>query len=215
MEKKKLFTTKNIALTGILLAVEIVLQLLSYIIPTPININLSLIPITIGAILGGPIVGCFLGFMSGVIVILSPNTVNMFMAISPIGTILTCLIKTSIAGLLAGLIVKAFKEKHDVLSSILASLVVPIINTGLFVIFAYFFFKEGLGFDSFANLFAAFIGVNFLFEIVSTVLIAPSLIKIVIAKKNIVSRCWLIKYNELNIIEGEHNYGRFFRSRLH
>ena len=172
MEKKKPFNTKTIALVGMLTAIEIVLQLLSYIIPSAVNINLSLIPIAIGAIIGGPTVGAFLGFASGVIVLVSPNTVTLFMAMSPVGTIITCLTKTTIAGLVAGFIAKALK-KHDIVGSILASFVVPVINTGMFIIFALLFFSEWIG-----GAIAALLGINFLFEVVSTMLIGPTLYKI-------------------------------------
>ena len=176
MNKK--ISTRNIALTGLLAAIEVVLQLLSYIIPTAVNINLSLIPIALGALLMGPIAGGFLGLISGVIVLVSPNTVSVFMAISPFGTILTCLSKTTVAGLVAGFIAKALRNKHDVLGAILASIVIPVINTGMFIIYTYIFFKEGLGLPTFASIFTAFIGINFLFEVVSTLLLGPSLYKI-------------------------------------
>ena len=177
MNKKK-FSSKDIALTGILTAIAIVLQLLSNIIPTTVNINLSLIPIVLGALLLGPIAGAFLGLVNGVIILLSPNTVSVFIAISPFGTILTCLTKTTVAGLVAGFIAKGLRNKNDVLASVLASIVVPVINTGMFIIYTIIFFKEGLGLPTIGSILTAFIGINFIFEIVSTLILGPSLYKI-------------------------------------
>ena len=178
MEKKKLFSVKDIVGTALLLAVMIVLQLLSMVIPTAVTINLSLIPITIAAILYGPLSGGFLGLVCGAIIVATPNTVNLFMSASPVATVFTCLLKTSIAGVLAGLVYKVFKEKHPILGSILASIIVPLINTLIFVVMCNFFFLEALKLTNIWQVFAALIGINFLFESISNIIICPSLLQI-------------------------------------
>ena len=170
------FTTRNIVALGLLIAVTVALQAVSIIIPTPVNMNLSLIPITIAAILYGPIAGGIIGLVSGVMVLVSPNTVTVFMAISPVATVFACLTKTAIAGVVAGLVAKLCEKKDKkVLGSILASILVPLINTGIFVIFCVCWFMEGLGLTSFGMIFTALIGVNFLIEIVINVVICPTL----------------------------------------
>lgn len=178
MEKKRI-DTKTIVLAGLLTALTILLQFLSTIIPTGVNLNLALVPITLGAVLLGPYVGAFLGLVCGAVILLSPNTVTVFMAISPVGTILACLLKTTIAGLLAGFVAKAFKEKNDLLSAVLASIIVPLVNTLIFAIIAYFFFLEGLGLSDFWSIFTVLIGLNFLFEIVTNVIISPTTYKVI------------------------------------
>lgn len=180
--KNKFFTTKLITTTAILLAIEIICQLLTMVIPTTVNLNLSLIPIVIGAMLYGPVVGGFLGFACGVIILLSPNTVTLFMSISPVATIFTCLLKTCLAGVTAGFVYKALEKKNSMLGSILASILVPVINTLIFCIFTYFFFKEGLGLPDFGSIITAFIGLNFLFEVVTTTVVGPTLIKVISRK---------------------------------
>lgn len=183
MEKKKLFTVKDIVGTALLLALELVLQLLGSIIPTPVTMNLSLIPITIGAIIFGPISGAFLGLTCGLILILTPNTVTLFMSISPFGTVLTCLVKTALAGLAAGFIYLPFKKKGmNLVGAIIASIVVPLLNTLVFSIFCLIFFMDGLRAQGFAitdywSLFTVFIGFNFLIEIVSNTVICPMISK--------------------------------------
>lgn len=180
MEKGKLFNTKAIVGTGLLLAIEVALQVLSMVIPSPVTINLSLIPITIGAILYGPISGLFLGIMCGVIVLVTPNTVTLFMATSPVATVLVCLSKTGLAGLLAGFIYKWMKVKHPIAGSILASFVVPFINTLIFSIVCYFFFLDALGLKNFWEIFTILIGVNFIFELLSNVIICPTLYNVLL-----------------------------------
>lgn len=184
MEKKGKISNRTIAVTGLLLAIEIIFQCISMIIPGGVNFNLSLIPITIGAILFGPLVGCFLGLASGVIVLVSPNTVDVFFSVSPVATIFCCLIKTAFAGFFAGLIAKLLKKKHNTLGSILASIIVPVFNTFIFSIFAYFFFKDALHFNNYGEILFALIGLNFLIEFVTTLIVAPTLYKMVLTRRH-------------------------------
>lgn len=186
MEKKKYFNTKMIATTGILVGIEILVQVIgNYINPGFANINLSLVPIAIGAILYGPIVGGFLGLVCGVMVLISPSTMQFFFAVSPIGTVITCLLKTTIAGVAAGLVMKLFKEDKKIYGVIIASILVPLLNTALFCIFALIFFLpilQGMVSDTMptiaAALFLGMVGVNFFLEIISSVILTPSLYKI-------------------------------------
>ncbi len=188
MANKKFFNTKMIASTGILLGVEIVLQVIgNYIQPGFANINLSLIPICLGAILNGPIVGGLLGLVCGVMVLVSPSTISVFFAVSPIGTVLACLLKTTLAGIIAGFIFKAFKNKNTLVGSILVSIAVPVINTGVFAAFTAIFFTpildnmvaSGMFTNAALALFLGMIGLNFILEIVSTTILTPSLYKII------------------------------------
>ena len=187
MNKKRHFNTRMIATTGMLLALEIVLQIIGNYVVIPggfANLNFSLIFIALGAILYGPIVGGLLGLVSGILTLFSPSTMSVFFSISPAGTILACLLKTTVAGVVAGIISKLLKKNHDLLSSILASIVVPILNTGIFALFTIIFFKPllaGINPDSMAAaLFLGLIGFNFIFEVIVTVIVAPSLYKILL-----------------------------------
>lgn len=190
MEKSRLFNVKNIVGTAILVAVEVILQLIGMIIPTPVTVNLSLVPITIGAILFGPISGGFLGIISGLIILLTPNTVTLFMAISPVGTVITCLTKTMFAGVIAGLAYVPFKNKNmKMIGVIIASILVPLINTFVFSIWCLIFFIDGLnqmGFDlhSYWAIFTGFIGFNFILEIIANTIVTPSIYKAIDASSN-------------------------------
>lgn len=185
MEKRRFFNTRMIATVGVLTAIEIVLQVIgNYVAPGGFtSLNFSLIIISLGAILYGPVVGGFLGFVSGTMTILAPSTLSYFYSVSPLGTILTCLLKTTLAGVLAGLIMMIFK-KYDkkTAGSIVASILVPIINTGVFAIFCLVFFMDRLTEINPNNiasaLFLGMIGFNFIFEILTTSIVAPSLTKI-------------------------------------
>ena len=185
MEKKRFFNTKMIATTGVLLAIEIVLQLIGNYIIIPggfANLNFSLIIIALGAILYGPVVGGFLGLVSGVMTLFSPSTISFFFSVSPIGTVLACILKTTLAGIIAGLLMELFKKKHETVGIILVSILIPVINTGVFAIFCLLFFMDilkGINPTNIASaLFISLIGFNFVFEVLTTAIIAPSLYKV-------------------------------------
>ena len=123
---------KNIAVNGILAALTAVLTF----IPIPIgslNLNLGLIPIAIGAVLYGAKSGLFIGLVNGVCVLLSPAT-QAFFALNVFGTILVCLLKTGLSGVICALIYNLIKKKNEYVGVICGSLLIPIVNTLIFII---------------------------------------------------------------------------------
>ncbi len=161
--------------TALFTALVVVLQLLSnYISFGPVNITLSLTPIVLGALLYGPIVGALLGLVNGAIVLTAPATLSVFMTANPVATVFICLLKTAIAGAIAGFMPMIFRnEKIRLIGVILASLLVPIINTGLFAIGSLIFFMDI--FKSIEYLFLTAIGVNFLIEFGVNALLSPTI----------------------------------------
>jgi len=176
MERKKFFTTKTIAGLGILTSLVIVLQFMAnyiYILPN-VSLNLSLVPIVVGALFYGPLGGAFLGLVDGVIVLFAPGTMAYFWPFSQYGTILTCLFKTLIAGALAGVIFIPFKMKHEKIGVVVSAISCPIINTGLFVGCVFLFFynlvlqqaQQTYSGDVWAYIAFGMIGINFIIELV-------------------------------------------------
>lgn len=161
--------------TALFTALVVVLQLLSnYISFGPVNITLSLTPIVLGALLYGPIVGGFLGLVNGAIVLTAPSTLGTFMPYNPVATVFICLLKTTIAGVVTGFIPMIFKKgKLRIFGVILASLLVPIINTGLFALGSVIFFMDIFG--SVEYLFLTAIGINFLIEFGINALLSPTI----------------------------------------
>ena len=189
----KRITTQQIVGTGLLLALEIIFQIIgNYLQIGPVNINLSLVTVVLGAVLYGPLSGAVLGFFNGLIVLLSPSTIAIFMPISPIGTVIACLLKCTIAGLVAGLLFKLFENKNNLIGLIIASLLVPIINTGIFSIVCLLFFRpfleSGVS-EAFPNIGAflifGVIGINFIVEIISTAVISVPLGMILLKREKV------------------------------
>lgn len=139
--KKTFFTAKNIATIGILMALVIVLQMFcgSINIAGLITLNFSLIPIVLGAIVLGPVAGALLGFANGIViliqVILTPTGFYYIIwTYSPIITTLICIVKTTVAGFVGGIVFRLISKKNTLAATFTAAAIVPVINTALFVL---------------------------------------------------------------------------------
>lgn len=191
MERK--FNTKIIAGLGVLTALVIVLQLFSnYVTFGPVSITMALIPVVVGACMYGPWGGLFLGVVQGVLVLTAPSTAGFF-TLSPAGTIVACLLKGGMAGFIPGLVFMFLKNKHLRLGVILAAILSPICNTGIFTIFAFTVFfdmvkslADNAGQNIVAFYLVAFIGVNFLIEFAVNTLLSPVVYSVysIVTKKN-------------------------------
>ena len=131
MERKRFFTSRNIAFLSVLLALVIVLQVFASAIPIgTTKISLTLIPIVLGAVLLGPLAGAFLGAAFGVVVIVAALAgadafTYILIADHPVLTIALCLIKGAAAGFVAGLLDRAIRKKNEYAAVIAASLAAP------------------------------------------------------------------------------------------
>lgn len=194
-KKSGFFSPKTISATGVLTTIEIILQIVgNFIAIGPVSINLSLIPIALGAILYGPACGAFLGMINGLAVIFAPSTIAIFMPINPLATIFICLLKSTVAGIVAGYIYRIFKKRLPTLGAVLASISVPVVNTGLFAVGAILFFQDFLTSpgviqnlpNMYAALFIVVIGWNFIFELAANTILSPTISRIVtvVGKRN-------------------------------
>lgn len=171
-------------------AIVAVLQYISMFIKFgPFNITLALTPIVVGAVLYGPKAGGVLGFIMGLVVLLT--NAEAFFVVNPIATIFVCLFKSMFAGILAGLIIQWFKkiQKNETISIILASVITPIINTGIFVICCLLFFFPTLtewanGENTLVYLFVTMIGLQFVVEFLINAILSPVVIRLVDIVKN-------------------------------
>ena len=200
MEKKRLDTRK---LTGmaLLTAVVVILQLLGQFVRFgPFSISLVLIPIVVGAALYGIWAGVWLGFVFGVVVLLQPDT-GVFLTVNPLGTIFVVLLKGSLAGLVSALVYKAL-QKVDMqllmtvrgkevwgteIGVIVAAIVCPIINTGIFLLGCLVFFlptisewAAAMGFESVGKyMILGLVGGNFLFELLFNIILSPVIVRLI------------------------------------
>lgn len=192
MKKTAFFTSKNIAFLAVLLALVIVLQIVGTLIgnlgvTAP---SLVLIPIVLGAILLGPLAGGILGFVFGLVVVLAGITgldkfTLILFADHPFLTILLCLLKGAAAGVVSGFVFKALRGKSEGAAVVTASLVAPIVNTGLFILGALLmsdtlnanFVADGQSVLYFLVIGCA--GLNFIFEFIINAVASPAIYTVV------------------------------------
>ena len=171
---------EKITIITIFAALIVILQCIS----TFINfgsfpITLTLIPIIVGGAVYGPFVGMILGIVFGIVVSLmvvtglDPSGATM-LAIHPVITVSVCLIKGALAGLCSALVYKFMKNKNEKTAIILAAAVAPLVNTcTLFIVLIVFFDS------SFAVMVSAIMSINFLIELLTNIILAPSLLGLI------------------------------------
>lgn len=189
--EKRRAQTKALVLGAVMTALVIVLQFMgAFIRFGPFSISLVLIPIVIGAATCGVGIGAWLGFVFGMVVLLSGDAAA-FMSISPIGTVITVLLKGTACGLAAGLAYKALEKRNRYVAVIAAAIVCPLVNTGVFLLGCAVFFLEAItewgiaaGHDSVvAYMFLGLVGGNFLFELGSNIILSPVIVRILSIEK--------------------------------
>ena len=190
--KKNTKTSKVVGL-GLFTAIVVVLQFLgSFIKFGPFSITLVLAPIVIGAALYGIGAGGYLGLVFGATVLISGDAAA-FLTINPIGTVIIVLLKGMLAGLAAGLIYSLISKASSLAGVIVAGIVCPIVNTGIFLAGCYIFFQEWLvavfGTTGFVTVVAGLVGVNFLVELGINMVLSTAIVKIIdLGKKQLNSK---------------------------
>ncbi|MEE1054528.1 MAG: ECF transporter S component [Acutalibacteraceae bacterium] len=183
-ERKK--QTQVLVLGAILTALVVILQFMgSFIRFGPFAISLVLIPIVIGAATCGVKIGTWLGFIFGVVVLISGDA-SAFLAVNVFGTIVTVLLKGAACGLAAGLIYKLLEKYNRYVAVIAAAVVCPIVNTGVFLLGCVIFFMDtvaewgaALGFGgTLEYMFLGLVGGNFLFELASNIILSPVIVRV-------------------------------------
>lgn len=201
---------RRMAGMAILIAVAIILQFIAtYVKFGPLEINLGLIAIAIGGFLYGPLYGMIIGVVVGVVICVSPATIQFFMLfdtvhpwISIIITIVLCLAKTGIAGLVSGYVFKVLKKFNFTFASIASTLLIPIINTGIFIVGVLVYFLPIYG--NAGGLFAAIFTTNLLVEVCIVSILSPViayLVRILSKNRNLGFSLWW-KITDLKLWSG-------------
>ena len=182
---------RKMVVYAMLAAIVVALQMIcTFIKFGPFSITLALFPISVGAAIYGWRCGAFLGFVFSAVVYitglmgLDGGFVNMMMNYNAIGTTVLCLLKGTVAGAIAGLVYRPIAKKLPTLASILASILTPIVNTGLFAlgimtIFYGFLSANAGGEAPLAVLFLGWIGVNFIVEFATNMVLGTALTRVV------------------------------------
>ncbi|MBQ8345667.1 MAG: ECF transporter S component [Clostridia bacterium] len=178
---------QKIALVGLLTALVVVMSYIRIPLVSSATVNLSLLMIVIGTVLCGPWVGAWLSVFPTII---SFPEASVFLAYSPVGTVITLFLKGILAGLAAGFVYRLLSKKHPVCGVICSAVVAPVVNTGVFLLGCYIFLwdklismaaENGVGLGA---LLIGLAGINFAAELILCLALCPAIIRIIqIAKK--------------------------------
>ena len=183
---KKTFDVRSLTGVGILTAVVIALQLFSNYVPLfGISPTWALVPIVVGGALYGVWAGAWLGLVMSVVVLFAPSTIAVFFPVNIVATIVITILKGTLAGTVAAVIFHLLKGKSIFWAAFLAAIACPIVNTAVFSIGANWFFRSIWGVSGETSAFAfwgvlfGIIWINFVSEIVISVVLSPTIVQII------------------------------------
>lgn len=192
--QKKKMSTETMVLGALMSALVIVFQLLATYTAFfgPFSTAIALIPIAIGAILCGPAIGAWLGFVFAVVVLASGGAA-LFLAVDIPGTFVTVLAKGILCGFVSGFAYKSLKKWNSTIAAIIAAILCPIVNTGVFMLGCFTFFMDDVvtlasnlgSAKTGAALFVSLALGNFLFELVLNAILSPVFVKLLNIRKKI------------------------------
>ncbi len=189
----KKMDTKTMVLGAVLTALVVILEVISASLGKAgmFRFTFALVPMAIGAATCGIGVSAWLGLVFGLSVLLTGDAAA-FLLINPWATILVVLAKGMATGLFAGLAYKFLKKTNRTVAAIIAALVCPIANTGVFLLGCLLFFMdtlaiwaEGFGFGSNVAGYMIFglVGINFLIELGTNLLLSPVIVRLLDVRK--------------------------------
>lgn len=190
--------TRRLTGLALLTAIVAVLQVVaSFIKFGPFTITLALAPILIGAALYGPKAGAYLGGVFGLVVLIAcilgwdPGGSTLWNA-NPFLTACICLVKGIAAGAAAGAVYRAIvggSRAHGrmMTGSIVAGVVSPLVNTGLFVLALTLLFHDILvtwaaGSELIYYIVFVLTGINFVLELVLNLVLSTVIVRVVGAR---------------------------------
>ena len=188
---------KRMASIAWLMALVVVMQFISGLIPqiSGFSISLVLIPIVLGATLYGPSAGAILGGTFGVIVYI--NCVSgadlggaMVFQANPVLCLLVVLGKGVLAGMSAALVYRLFAGRNKYIATLCAAIICPVVNTGVFILCMMTFFKDVLaawadGGEVISYVLSVLVLCNFVPELIINIVFSPASTRIAqIVNKN-------------------------------
>lgn len=187
--------TRMLTLMGILTAIVIVLQAMAIAIRFgTFSITLVLVPIVVGAAMYGWKAGAWLGFVFGVVVLFTDA--SAFLAVSVPGTVITCILKGALAGVVSAVVYKLLEKKNAWIAILAAAIICPIVNTGVFLLGCLLFFYDlisewaaGAGFANVGTyMIVGIVGLNFLVELAINLCLSTVIVRILSIVKRPVAK---------------------------
>ena len=176
-------------MTGIIIVLQIVASFIKF---GPFTITLALAPIIIGAALYGAGAGAYLGGVFGVVVFIAcvagwDMGGNILFTARPLVTLILCVVKGARAGLAAGAVYRALAQRSPMAGSILAGIMCPVVNTGIFCLGLAGFYYDTLvawagGTALVYYVITVLVGLNFLLEMAINLVLSSVIVRVVKAR---------------------------------
>ena len=161
--------------------------------------TLTLAPILIGAAIYGPKAGAYLGGVFGVVVTITciigwDSGGNLLWNANPFLTALLCIVKGVAAGAAAGLVYRAIvggskSHKRMIGGSVVAGIVSPVVNTGLFLLGLFFLFPTyleawatGAGQTVITYMLFTMVSINFALELIINLVLSTVIVRVIGAR---------------------------------
>lgn len=175
--------TFKLAFLGILSAIVFVLQFFVKIPLGGFTISVSLAVIVLAAVLYGFAGGALIGGVSAVAILLNGDAA-LFYAFSYFLTVLVVLLKGIASGLAAAAVYKMLRKFNKYVAIVVAAIVAPIVNTGIFFLGSITFFYSDIqamagGTNVVVYVLVFFIGFNFFVELIANVILAPVITRLI------------------------------------
>lgn len=179
---KSSFDTYKLTFLAILTAIVFVLQFFVKIPLGQFTISVSLSVIVLGAAVYGYFGGGFLGAVSGFAILLNGDAA-LFYGFNFLLTVLLVMLKGIASGLAAAFAFKLLKRINEYVAVIVAAILAPIVNTGIFFLGTILFFFPDIqamagGQNVIIFVLIGFIGLNFFVELLLNVLLAPVIVRL-------------------------------------
>ncbi len=186
--------SSKVAVLAIFTAVTVVLQIISYFVKIgTFNLSLVLIPIVLIGVMYGPKYSGYLGLVFGIITYLAAMVGvdlggNVLFNVSPLILLALCLTKGFLCGFVSGLLSNKIARKNITLGTVVGALTAPIVNTGVFLIFAFLGFNDVMyqwanGTNILVYVIIGLVGINFVIELLINIIFSPSIMRVIKATK--------------------------------
>jgi uncharacterized membrane protein len=174
--------TYRLTFLAILTAIVFVLQFFVKIPLGQFTISVSLAAIVLGAVIFGFGGGAWLGGVSAVAILINGDAA-LFYGFDFWLTIVVVMLKGVICGLAAAGVYKLLKKFNTYVAVVAAAITAPIVNTGIFYLGSILFFADDIqamagGQNVALFVLVAFIGLNFVVELVLNVILAPVIFRL-------------------------------------
>ena len=187
--KRKPKYEKAVTLT-LFAAIIVVLQLIStYFRFGPFTITLALTPIIIAGALYGIRAGTAMGAVLSLTIFvigMADGSISTLMSLNPVATIGVIFVKTTLAGFVASLVYHLIAKRSDLMASITASVLCPVVNTGIYLLGMILFFTDTVvggaaaeGMNVVAYLFIGMVGLNFPVELIVNLALSTAVVQVV------------------------------------